>query len=136
VNIAVRNFQSKIPVDPKRIKRAILEVLSKKGAKKSGEITVCFVSDRKIRELNKKFLHKDSPTDVLVFPMPREGRLFADIVISVDTAVRNARIFKTRVSGELSLYAVHGALHLAGYDDKTTKQRQIMRKKERQYVHT
>ena len=68
----------------------------------------------------------------MVFP----GQMFADIVISTDTAIRNAKIFKTTQLNELYLYVVHGVLHLLGYDDRTQKQRQIMQKKEKEYVDT
>jgi probable rRNA maturation factor len=132
VKIIIKNFQKKIPINPKRIKQAILRVLSREGAKKSGEITICFVNDKKIKELNLRFLHKNRPTDVLVFDMQAS----ADIVISTDTAVRNARIFKTNRFYELHLYLVHGLLHLLGYDDSNRKQIQLMRRKEREYVNT
>jgi len=68
----------------------------------------------------------------LVFDMQAS----ADIVISTDTAVRNARIFKTNRFYELHLYLVHGLLHLLGYDDSNRKQIQLMRRKEREYVNT
>jgi len=132
VKIIIKNFQKKIPINPKRIKKTILKVLSQEGAKLSGEITICFVNDKKIQGFNLKYRHKNRPTDVLVFP----GQMFADIVISTDTAIRNAKIFKTTQLNELYLYVVHGILHLLGYDDRTQKQRQIMQKKEKEYVNT
>jgi probable rRNA maturation factor len=139
VKIIIKNFQKKIPVSPKRIKRAILKVFSQEGLKKSGEITICFVNDKKIRELNLKYLRKNKATDVLAFDMSvplDKGRMFADIIISADTAMRNAAIFKSTPSEELKLYAVHGTLHLLGYDDRTRRQRELMRKKEEYYVDT
>jgi probable rRNA maturation factor len=151
VKITIKNFQKKIPINPIRIKKTILKVLSKEdaspvrntksstrrnkisnGARKSGEITICFVNDKKIKELNAKFLHKNSPTDVLVFDMQTS----ADIIISTDTAVRNSRIFKTTRFYELHLYLVHGLLHLLGYDHSNPRQRQLMRQKEKEYVNT
>jgi probable rRNA maturation factor len=132
VKIIIKNLQKKIPVYPTRIKKAILKVLSKEGKRKSIEITVCFVSDAGIRELNKKYLHRDGPTDVLVFDLGAS----ADIIVSAQTAIRNAEIFKTTLQGELNLYVTHGLLHLLGYDDCTPKQRKLMRKKELEYVNT
>jgi len=86
-----------------------------------------------------KYLRKGKTTDVLVFDItePQDSkRMFADIVISVDTAIRNAKIFKTTPLYEIKLYLIHGALHLLGYDDHGLKQRQLMRKKEKTYVNT
>ena len=140
MKITIKNFQKKIPVNPNRIKKTILNVLSQEEAGKiSGELTICFVNDLKIKELNLKYRHKNSPTDVLAFGMLKQGnsgRKFFDIIISTDTAIRNAHLFKTRPLYELNLYVVHGILHLLGYADRTPKQRQLMRQKEREYVHT
>jgi len=139
VKIIIKNFQKKIPINPKKIKETILKVLSQEDTKKSGEITICFVGDLKIKELNLRYRHRNSPTDVLVFDIlesKNPNRIFADIVISTDTAIQNAGIFKTTPLYELYLYIVHGMLHLLGYDDRTRKQRQLMRQKEKEYVNT
>ena len=139
MKIIIKNFQKKVPICPKRIKKAILKVFSQEALEKTGEITICFVTDKKIRELNLRYLGKNQPTDVLTFdntsPLDN-AHMCADIIISTDTAMRNARIFKTTPVDELNLYAVHGALHLLGYDDHTPKQRKLMRQKEEEYVHT
>ncbi|MFH1458118.1 MAG: rRNA maturation RNase YbeY [Candidatus Omnitrophota bacterium] len=90
--------------------------------KKSGEITVCFVNDKKIKELNLRYLQKNEPTDVLAFDS-------GDIVVSTDAAIRNAKIFETERLYELYLYIIHGVLHLSGYDDKTPKLKKKMDKK-------
>ena len=57
-----------------------------------------------------------------------------DLVISADTAAKNAKIYKSSTQSELSLYAIHGALHLLGYDDHTLKDSNLMREKECQYI--
>src|SRR4030042_1370702 len=115
VKITIINSPKKIPINPRRIKKAILKVLSSEGLRKSGEITICFVGDEKIKGFNKKYRGQNYPTDVLAFdtsgPIDR-GRIFADIMVSVDTAIRNAEIFKTTPLYELYLYVIHGFLHL------------------------
>ena len=156
MKIIIKNLQKKIPIHPKRIKETILKTLSLKGIKKSGEITVCFVSDKRIKELNLRYLGKNFPTDVITFDYTKNPEcsnflsnssgsrrvtpekklhsgeeILADIVVSTDTAVSNARIFKTSPSDELYLYVIHGTLHLLGYNDQTPKQKQIMRSKEK-----
>ena len=137
MKIIIKNFQNKIPVRPKRIKELVLKVLSCEGTKKSGEITVSFISDKRIRALNLKYLHRDEPTDVLAFDLSQgPGTLIADIVLSCDTAVRNARIYNTTPLYELKLYLTHGVLHLLGFDDISPKGARLMRAKEEKYVHT
>lgn len=139
MKVIIKNFQKKIPINPKRIKKTILKVLSSEGKGKPGEITVCLVNDKKIKELNLKYLHINRPTDVLVFDLakPRDtGRIFADIIISADTAKRNAAYFKTSPLDEVNLYAAHGVLHALGYNDVTAKERALMHKKEKAYVNT
>ena len=133
MKIAVRNLQKKIPINPKRITKTVLKILSQEGIKKSGEITVCFVNDTKIKELNLRYLGKNNPTDVIAFDIAepkRPDKIFADIIISTDRAIDDARIYKTSPLYELYLYVIHGMLHLLGYDDKSKKDRLIMHKKE------
>jgi len=76
------------------------------------EISVALVSDRRIAELHRRFLNERGPTDVLTFQ-------HGEIVISAETARRQARAFRTSLEHELRLYIAHGFLHLRGYDDKT-----------------
>lgn len=134
MKIAIKNLQKKIPIHPQKIKNLALGILLKEGVNKTGEITISFVNNRKIRELNLRYLGKDRPTDVLTFDITESSRvpddIFADIVISTDTAIRNARIFKTSNTYELYLYVIHGLLHILGYDDKSKKEKAAMHKKE------
>jgi probable rRNA maturation factor len=131
VKVITRNFQKKIPINPKRIREAILKVFSQEGLKKSGEITVSFVTGKAIAELNRRYSGRDEPTDVLTFDItgPKDKGLCADIIVSTEAAVRNARTFQTTPEYELFLYAVHGALHLCGYDDCTGRKRKRMHQK-------
>jgi probable rRNA maturation factor len=109
--------------------------LSSEGVKKPGELTICFVDDKKIRELNLKFLGRNRATDVLTFDISSNNKaIFADVIISTDTASRNARIFKSTPLRELYLYVVHGVLHILGYKDETTGQRKIMEEKARRVL--
>jgi probable rRNA maturation factor len=133
VKIIIRNLQKKIPISPRtsaRIKKALLKACASEGIKKSGEITVCFVNNQEIKELNLNYLGRNNPTDVMVFDTSASLSINADIVISTDTAVSHAKIFKTTPLYELYLYVIHGLLHILGYDDETKKDRLIMRKKE------
>jgi probable rRNA maturation factor len=75
-----------------------------------GEILVVLVSDRKISAIHQQFMGVAGATDVITFQ-------HGEIVVSVETAARQAVEFKTDLLHELRLYLAHGLLHLAGYDD-------------------
>ncbi len=127
MEIAIKNYRGRIPVNPKKLKAAILKLLRKEGIN-SAEITVLFTTAERIRKLNRRYHRRDCATDVLAFDLgSRKGKnIFADIVVSADAAIRNAKIYQTSESYELYLYVLHGLLHLTGYDDRTAKQRRIM----------
>jgi probable rRNA maturation factor len=76
------------------------------------EVSVVLVSDRRIADLHRRFLNERGPTDVITFQ-------HGEIVISAETAQRQARAFRTSLEHELRIYIAHGLLHLRGYDDKT-----------------
>jgi len=81
------------------------------------------------------YLGSDCPTDVIAFDLSDAGGGFsADLAISTDTAVRNARIFKTCVTYEVYLYVIHGILHLLGFRDSTDRQKKLMEEKANQII--
>ncbi len=137
VKITIKNLQNRVPVDTKRVKKTVQKVLSQEGIKKSVDITLCFVNDAKIKELNSRYLGKNRPTDVIAFDLsaPQERKkILGDIAISTERAIANARDFHTSVLYELYLYVIHGVLHILGYDDKNKKKRTLMRRKEKQIL--
>tara|TARA_B100000809_G_scaffold209241_2_gene212161 strand:+ start:4403 stop:4855 length:453 start_codon:yes stop_codon:yes gene_type:complete len=107
-------------------------------------VNVCFVDDSEIRQLNRDYLSHDYATDVVTFPMrtegkpvegdPLDGDLLGEVVVSVDTARTSAHSRGVDYPVELALYAIHGALHLLGYDDKDAAGRRKMRRAERIYL--
>jgi probable rRNA maturation factor len=125
--IAVRNLQKKVPVSPKGIQRATRRLFFLEGKKIPGEITFLLVDDRLIREFNLLYLGRDCPTDVIAFDN-------GDILISTQTALRNARVFKATPQSEVYRYIIHGLLHLLGYDDDNRKNSCRMREKEEYYL--
>ena len=84
-------------------------------ARARGAVTIAIVPDARVRALNKKFRRKNANTDVLSFPADEPGCL-GDIVISSGVAARQARAARHSVSTELRVLALHGLLHLLGYD--------------------
>jgi probable rRNA maturation factor len=104
------------------------------------EVSVVFADDDYIQELNCQYRGKDTPTDVLSFAL-EEGEepdiyegppetLLGDIVISLETAIRQAESFGHSLERELAYLTVHGMLHLMGYDHETDEEKAAMRQQE------
>jgi probable rRNA maturation factor len=85
----------------------------------SGEMALVFAGDATLRRLNRSYRGKDRPTDVLSFPGPGGEEGLGDVIVSVPTAERNARRYGRALAFELDLLALHGLLHLLGYDHET-----------------
>ena len=119
--VTVHNLQRKISVNVAEVEKFAgnavqyslqLQKGKQTDLRKSHEVSVWLISDRRMALLHRKFLGHSGPTDVLTF---QHGEIF----ISVDTARRHARAFGNSLSRELKLYIIHGLLHLHGFDDQT-----------------
>lgn len=88
-----------------------------------GNVNVLITSSREIQSLNRRFRGKNKATDVLSFPaLESAGNAFAgDIAISADVAAQGARRFGHKTADEIKILALHGVLHLAGYDHENDK---------------
>jgi probable rRNA maturation factor len=117
--IEIINRQKKSPVRTQAFKRLLGE-LSARYRLADPEVTLAFVGERAMRTLNRKFMKKDRPTDVLSFPLGEKGAdgkfYLGDIVIAVPVAFRQSRAKGHSLDRELRLLAIHGFLHLLGYD--------------------
>jgi probable rRNA maturation factor len=106
-----------------------------KQEEKIADVGIIFVDDNGIRELNKKYLNHDYVTDVISFPVDEvDGVIEGEIYICVAQADRQAREYKISLKNEISRLAIHGMLHLVGYEDTTPEQRAVMREKEDRYL--
>jgi rRNA maturation RNase YbeY len=106
----------------------ILKTL-KKHNQKFDEINIIFVNNNEIRKINKKYLSKNSTTDVISFSYADiSGMKFADIFISTDTATKNASIYEINFETEIIILTLHGILHAIGFDDLSKNQRIKMSK--------
>jgi probable rRNA maturation factor len=134
--IDIANLQTRVAIDPRRLRRAVRLVLTDAGIG-SGEISVAIVDDQRIHELNRNFLQHDYATDVLSFLLETAGPtgpITGEIVASGDYAAREAPRYGWSAADELLLYVIHGSLHLAGYDDLTKRQAAEMRTAETAYL--
>jgi probable rRNA maturation factor len=119
--IEVVNRQRKLPLDCKRW-QAFTERALKVAPARGAGLTVAFVSDRAMRELNRRWRGKRGTTDVLSFPSEQgefeklEGLSLGDVVISVEQAARQAEENGLELDEEVSQLILHGVLHLCGFD--------------------
>ncbi len=145
LKVYVKNNQNtvKIPSGIRLlIRRCCHAVLISEGFVKNAEVSVSFVTNSEIRSLNKVYRNKDSVTDVLSFPLTdSDGTMetnaetgfimLGDIVISIETAVKQANIYGHSLDREIGFLTVHSMLHLLGYDHETSPlDERIMREKE------
>lgn len=134
--IIISNYQPnrRIPLNSTFIKSLINKVFKKEN-KKVSQIHVNFVSRYRLRSVNKRFLGHDYNTDVIAFDYVGNGRAVdGELLISLDDVRWNSKFFGTSFKHELSRVVIHGCLHLAGYDDRTKRQKELMRKKENSYL--
>lgn len=97
-------------------------------------IAIHFISDEELYVMNMKHLQHDTYTDVITFPYSEPPVISGEIFVSTDRAEDNALQLMISAEEELARYCIHGLLHLAGYDDATTAEREEMRRIEDQYV--
>ncbi|MSU69983.1 MAG: rRNA maturation RNase YbeY [Opitutaceae bacterium] len=101
------------------------------GGSPPGELSVVFLTDTALARLHAEFLADPAPTDVITFAGDQAQGLGGEICVSADAARRQAAARSQKAfSAELTLYVVHGWLHLAGYDDHRPAQKRVMRRAE------
>jgi probable rRNA maturation factor len=140
--LVTRKARGSVPLRSELVRR-IAETMLKQLGRDEHELSVLLTDDAFIRTLNKEHRGKDCPTDVLAFPLGEaEGTpsilnhaLLGDVVISLDTAERQARGRKHSLLDEVSFLLAHGILHLVGYDHQTDKQEAIMNAMTARLVH-
>lgn len=120
-----------------RLKKIAKAVLKNLDAPKDLELSISFIDDKRMRELNRTYRNIDRTTDVLSFPQGEEGpgaTLLGDIVISEETARRHAVSYGNSTQEEIKKLIVHGILHLFGYEHKKKKETLEMRQKENELL--
>lgn len=127
MGILIDNRQTGRTINQEKIKKTARAILNDLDCP-DGELSILFVDDPGIQELNREYRHKDAPTNVLSFPM-REGdfpevspELLGDVVISADTAAAEAEKAGICLDRHLAWLLTHGILHLFGFDHETSQQ--------------
>ncbi len=131
IEIELSDTQNQLRPDRALLKRLVHDVLKIQEVA-SASISLALVDNATIREINRRHLDHDWPTDVITFPLSSEGdaTLIGEIVVSAEMARDSAAEFGHDPWAELALYVVHGLLHLQGYDDLTEEAALEMRRRE------
>ncbi|QAS54153.1 rRNA maturation RNase YbeY [Halobacillus litoralis] len=129
------------------IQRIIRFAGEKEGLKGDSEVSVSFVDNSEIQEINRNYRQKDEPTDVISFAMQELGDgemnildenmpvMLGDIVISVDKAKEQAEEYDHSLERELGFLALHGFLHLLGYDHLNEEEEKTMFGRQEEILH-
>ena len=159
VEVFAADEQSAQPVDALRLVHLAKAVLAAQGVKSDSELSMLFVDENAMAELNKRFLGKDGPTDVLAFPIDDDdvmegGRspdslgpgpgvdpemsdppnLLGDVVVCPAVAARNAPDHAGTYDDEMALLVVHGILHILGMDHIDNEEAEAMEARERELL--
>jgi probable rRNA maturation factor len=138
MKLQIKNSQNKIKIDKRRIRSTILKILRILDCADT-EISLYFVDDENIKQINKQYLGKDKATNVISFSL-REGEygninphILGDIILSAETAQRDAIKGNFTITQEIEFLIIHGILHLLGYNHENTTQKETnkMRRKEK-----
>ncbi len=130
---AVIDRQRRVRLSPARLRRAAERALTAVG-RPAGQIELLVVDDAEIRRLNARYRGIRRRTDVLAFPLETPdapGGLVGQVVLSAQTAARQARRLGVAVPLEMDLLVTHGVLHLVGYDDRDPIEARLMHERER-----
>ncbi|ARI77026.1 rRNA maturation RNase YbeY [Halobacillus mangrovi] len=129
------------------IQRIILFAGDKEGVQKTAEVSISFVDNKEIQEINRNYRQKDQPTDVISFAMQEEGEgemkilsedmplMLGDIIISIDKAKEQAEDYGHSLERELGFLALHGFLHLLGYDHLNDEDEKEMFNRQEEILH-
>jgi probable rRNA maturation factor len=137
----IDNRQSKYEITEeleKLLELVINEALMVEGISKDYEVSISFVENSEIRELNREYRGVDSETDVLSFPMEDEFEistlLLGDIIISIERAKEQSLEYGHTLEREIAYLTAHSMFHLMGYDHMNEEEKKIMRNKEKQVM--
>jgi probable rRNA maturation factor len=131
-SLVISNRQRTLPVDVHRFRQLIRELLELLPGLDNFDLTLYLVDARRMARVNETFLQHEGPTDVITFDYAESAGpvLHGEIFICPAEAAAWARHFRTTWQSELARYAIHGVLHLRGFDDTTPAARRKMKREE------
>jgi len=113
----------------RKIEKLVKKVISKEN-KISGDLNFIVTNDKTLKKINIKYLKHNFNTDVISFNYENQGNLSGEIYVSIDTVKRNAKNYKVSYRIELVRVMIHGVLHICGYEDKNSQEKEKMREQE------
>tara|TARA_Y100001933_G_C18662451_1_gene423352 strand:- start:68 stop:481 length:414 start_codon:yes stop_codon:yes gene_type:complete len=113
-----------------------IDISIKKLKFEAGDISVIFCSDDYLKQININYLNHDYYTDIITFDYSDKNIISGDLFISIDRVRENADINNENFNREICRVIIHGILHLCGYNDKTSKEKEKMRKLEDVFLST
>lgn len=133
MKISINNSQNLIKIRITPFRKIVKEILKTLNIKQK-TVHILLTDNTKISLLNKRYLGRNYPTDVISFFLedsfdPRG--VLGEIVISVEKAIENSKRFKNLLQDEIILYLIHGILHLKGFKDRTREEKKKMRLEEK-----
>ena len=132
MEVEITNLQKKTKINNSLIRKAILHTLKSERCPQDTHVSVAFVADSKIKQMNATYRKKDSVTDILAFPMhekefPQICRsILGEIVISAESAEIQAKNMNITFDEEMIRLSIHGTLHLLSYTDISPNDRKKM----------
>lgn len=138
MNVIVTNEQTVLPISKKQVVAVVKAVLNFEE-RACDEVSINFVTTEEICSLHQDYFDDPSPTDCISFPLSdgelMQGiQLLGDIFVCPETAIDYAKENKVDLYEEVTLYIVHGLLHLIGYDDITESEQLSMREAEKRHM--
>ncbi|MDO9559657.1 MAG: rRNA maturation RNase YbeY [Syntrophales bacterium] len=137
MNIHIENRQKAVKLDLRRIRR-VVHKLKKILNCPDQEISLLFVDNEQIRQINRQYLNRDHPTNVISFPL-REGdyghinpQILGDIVISAERAFQDAAAGDLSVNDEIDFLLIHGLLHLLGYNHESGNNKESLQMRDKE----
>ena len=134
MSISIQNRQKRLTVDVGRVRRSLKRLLKELGFKDS-EVSLLLVDDDQIREINKSYFQRDRPTNVISFAMTEGAfgdvhpEILGDIILSVETAARDAMACDIDFMDEVEFLLIHGLLHLVGYNHENVESKEANKMK-------
>lgn len=140
MNIVVKNLQHKVHINKNHTKSLIQQLANLVNLSEKSTVTVVFVDNKAMQELNHRYLKHDFPTDVLAFKFSRhrvkqKTSLVGDVIVNTEMALKNAPIYKNPLKKEITLYIIHGILHLLGFNDAGAAERKRMQTHQQQLLN-
>lgn len=134
--IEIQNISEfKQPFSEQNIDTIIDLILQEETKKQKGAICIVFCNDKQLLKINQEYLQHDFFTDIITFDYSEENTISGDLTISLERVKENAIRFKTTYFVELLRVIIHGVLHLCGYKDKRSLEKNLMRFKENLYLN-